>query len=479
VLPVGVNGLVAALIALAGAAVAISPARGRSLEEWLPIAAAFWLRRSTRPSPRVSEAPTAGARLRLGPSSNGGPPDARLVLPEDPPAEVASLELLQVPYGSSAVVGVMKDRRGPTYTMALRAHLQSFGLLDGAEQERRVQAWGSVLAGLASERSVIRRVQWIERTVPSDGNELARYFADEREEAVPLEASSMRSYIALLEAADPVTQDHEILIAVQLAGRRVWRAVRRRAQERAVRRPSRAQLDLAAGDLLVREGAALAQRLETADVRVEGALSPGMYARAIRDAYDPYGRVRRGRLQAADPHRDGVDAANAWPVAASEEWDHYRSDSALHATYWVAGWPRIDVGATFLSPLLMQTPVLRTVSVVLEPIAPSRSVRDVEAAMTKDVAEEDFRARRGFRLTARKRQQQQATASREDELAAGHAELRMAGFVGASAIDHEALDRTCADVEHAAQQARLELTRLYGQQADAFTHTLPLCRGLR
>ena len=55
----------------------------------------------------------------------------------------------------------------------------------------------------------------------------------------------------------------------------------------------------------------------------------------------------------------------------------------------------------------------------------------------------------------------------------------MAGFVAASAIDHEALDRTCAEVEHAAQQARLELTRLYGQQADAFTHTLPLCRGLR
>ena len=44
-------------------------------------------------------------------------------------------------------------------------------------------------------------------------------------------------------------------------------------------------------------------------------------------------------------------------------------------------------------------------------------------------------------MTARRRQQQQATAAREDELAAGHAELRMAGFVAASAVDDDALDR--------------------------------------
>jgi hypothetical protein len=204
-----------------------------------------------------------------------------------------------------------------------------------------------------------------------------------------------------------------------------------------------------------------------------------MYARAIRDAYDPYGRAGRARLQAADPDRDGLDAANSWPVATREGWDRYRADSGIHAAYWISGWPRIDVGATFLSPLLMQTPVLRTVSVVLEPVPASRSTRDAEAAMTKDTAEEDFRTRRGFRLTARRRQQQQATADREDELAAGHAELRMAGFAAASAVDDDALDRACAEVEHGAQQARLELARLYGQQPQAFTYTLPLCRGLR
>jgi hypothetical protein len=478
-LPAGPNALAALVAVAAGGGVAFVPVQGRALEEWLPVVVAFWARRRSRGGVNLSGAPTAGARLPVGAATNDGPPDGRLALPEDPPPEVAKLELLEVPYGRSAVVGVMKDRRALTFTMPLRARVQSFGLLEGAEQERRLQAWGAVLAGLASERSAIRRVQWIERTVPSDGDELARYFSDERDQAVPLTSTAMGSYIALLEEAGPVTQDHEILIVLQLDGRRMWRAVRRTAQRGGARRPSRERLDLGAGELLLREGSTLAQRLETADVRVEGAMSPGMYARAIRDAYDPYGRVGRARLQTIDPDRDGLDAANAWPVAAREGWDRYHTDSGVHATYWISGWPRIDVGATFLSPLLMQTPVLRTVSVVLEPIAPSRSTREVEAAMTQDTAEEDFRARRGFRLTARRRQQHRATANREDELAAGHAELRMAGFVAASAVDDDALDRACGDVEHAAHQARLELARLYGQQPQAFTYTLPLCRGLR
>jgi hypothetical protein len=48
-----------------------------------------------------------------------------------------------------------------------------------------------------------------------------------------------------------------------------------------------------------------------------------------------------------------------------------------------------------------------------------------------------------------------------------------------SAPSEEELERHCSEAEHAAQMARLELLRLYGQQEEAFTYTLPLCRGLR
>jgi hypothetical protein len=41
------------------------------------------------------------------------------------------------------------------------------------------------------------------------------------------------------------------------------------------------------------------------------------------------------------------------------------------------------------------------------------------------------------------------------------------------------LEEACSEIEQQAQQARLELRRLYGEQDVAFTCTLPLCRGLK
>ena len=67
---------------------------------------------------------------------------------------------------------------------------------------------------------------------------------------------------------------------------------------------------------------------------------------------------------------------------------------------------------------------------------------------------------------------------REDEIAAGHAEMRFAGYLTVSAATPEELEESCAAAEHAAQLSRLELQRLYGEQAAGFTFTLPLGRGL-
>ncbi|MGP0037050.1 MAG: SCO6880 family protein [Solirubrobacteraceae bacterium] len=81
--------------------------------------------------------------------------------------------------------------------------------------------------------------------------------------------------------------------------------------------------------------------------------------------------------------------------------------------------------------------------------------------------------------TACHRQAEEATMRREAELAAGHAEVRLAGFVTVSGRDRDDLRHACSEIHGQAARARLELHRMYGQQADAFTFTLPLCRGLR
>jgi hypothetical protein len=98
--------------------------------------------------------------------------------------------------------------------------------------------------------------------------------------------------------------------------------------------------------------------------------------------------------------------------------------------------------------------------------------------VTRDRADRELRQRFGQSETARQRQAHDAAARREVELAAGHGEVRLAGFVTVSGRDPDDLRRACSEVHEHAARARLELHRCYGQQAAAFTFTLPLCRGL-
>lgn len=465
------------LVVIAIIGVCFAPVAGRTIEEWTPVVLVWTLRGGRRGQRWRSELPSGGRSSRtrrLGrPDRNGHGPDPTEdevdedLEPVSLPPQVAGVMLLAAPLRGEDV-GVLKDAKAKTYTGVLSVRVRSFGLLDQTEQERRLAGWGSVLAGLARENSPVRRLQWLERTVPSDGDQVARYLQEERDPTVPLATSSVASYIELVESAGAVTQDHELFVCVQIDAKKAWRQVKRLGKG-----------DQGAVALLLRELETLAERLVAADVQVQGALRPRMLARVIRDAYDPYGRTFRNRLAAVSPQQAGTPPGQAWPLAADATWSEYRTDSALHATYWVAQWPRIDVGATFLAPLLMQTNVLRSVSTVMEPVAPSVAIRKVEAARTTDIADEQTRTRQGFVTTARKRQQHDATVRREEELADGHAEFRFAGYVTVSGPDEDALERSCAEVEHAAQQARLELVRLYGQQAEGFTFTLPLARGLK
>ncbi|HEX8104578.1 MAG TPA: SCO6880 family protein [Solirubrobacteraceae bacterium] len=441
-------GFVTALGLVAGAAViGFVPFRGRTAEEWAPVAAS-WLRLRARRGERWrSERPVEGASATL-----------------DLPDALTGCELLSVPVDGGHEVGVFKDPQLGAYTAVLAAKVHSFGLLAEAEQERRLERWGRVLAGLARNRTPVRRVQVLERTVPGDGDELQGHLFDAADLAVPADDPGRRSYEALLDTATQVTQDHEVFIALQVDQRRAWAQAGRDARSRKLDR------DAQACGVLIREVQTFAARFDPADVVVTGLLSPSQYASAIRLGFDPYGR------------RHGVTAADRafGPIAADTTWSTYRADGALHRTYWIAQWPRLEVRPTFLGALLLGAQAVRSVSIVLEPVAPHRARAAVEAAITSDEADEQLRAERGFRTPARKRKQQEATRARESELAEGHEEVRFAGYVTVSGRDAEDLDRACEEIEQAAQQAHLDLEPLWGEQDTGFPQgALPVARGLR
>lgn len=451
-------GLAVALIVLLGAvAVIFLPFEGRTLEQWAPVGLRWALGAAERARGYRSSAPGAGVRVL----------DGRAVFPVSLPSELSGLQMLEVPYGSDQV-GVLHDRSAGTYTAALAVRAGAFSLLDAAEQERKLDGWGAVLAGLAREGSPVRRLQWIERTLPAQGDELASYFQQHRDRAVPLDSGLVASYIELVEAAAPVTREHEILLALQIDERRGAREMRRLGGgvEAACR-------------LLLREAESLAEQLSVAEVTVFGVLRPRRYAETIRDAFDPYGRQSRGRAALGDPEREGIDPALMGPVAAQETWGAYQTDSAHHITAWISDWPRTDVGPAFLTPLLMQTTALRTVAVCIEPVPHLKAIRKAEAARTAEVAEEIQRERQGFMTSARLRRRAQAAARREEELADGHAEMRFTGFVGFDGHSAEEAERHYGEGEHAAALAHLGLQRLYGEQAGAFCNLLPLGWGLK
>lgn len=341
-------------------------------------------------------------------------------------------------------MGVVHDRAARTLTAAVSLRGRSFALLGPDEQDRRVGAWASVLASLAREGSPVHRVQWVAASFPDDGRGVHAYRSSEA--VIGAGSACTASYDALLADMDSHACAHDVVLALQV---RLTRSV---------------EVGCAT---LAREMGSLVRLLVDADVQVEAVLSAEDLARQLLRSYEP-GATLTAEATAEDP----------WPMAMQENWSTVRVDGMVHATFWVAEWPRIEVRSDFLAPLLLGS-ARSTFAVVMAPLGSDAAVRKVEASRTADLADSELRRRGGFVSTARHARESEVLARREAELAEGHASFRYSGFVTISAANEEDLALTCDAVQHTAGQSRLALRRLYGDQASAYTCTLPLCRGLR
>lgn len=413
------------------------------------VAALAWLAR--RSSGRtIDEAPTRGREV------SAGAPGRAVALP---PARTqpAGLQLVQDPgMPGEAPMGVVRDRRAGTWVAAMAVSGCSFSLLDPSEQAQRLEGWRAVLGTAARAGSPVVRLQWLRRSWSGQSAPLDAPPVPPPATASPPGASAgavggaeaaRRSYQALLDASLPQMTRHQAWVV-----------------------------------LAVRTGRQTAGRAPTAravnDLRREMRLLDGQLRSAGLAPGEPLDLAALAGLIAGSGRREPVGADSAWPIAADEAWSIYRADGEFHATYWVAEWPRLDVGPDFLTPLLVGS-ARTAVSVVMAPVAPDRAMREVRSARTADLADAQMRARAGFLPSARRERESEGATRREAELADGHQDFRFSGYVTVSAAGRSELDTACAVVEHTAQSARLEIRRLFGRQAEAYTWTLPLARGLR
>jgi hypothetical protein len=420
---------IAALVGIASVAIAFVPLWGRAFDEWVPVVASY-----------VLAGVVGGRRHRF----LAGVAPAR----RRPPRPFADLRVVEVEPPGRPAFGAVEDRRDKTLTGVLSLFgASAFALADSADQDRQVAAWSSVLASLAAADQSLIRLQWVERTLP--------------EEPAPWPSGlafvgagpAARSYRGLLRPGRTPMR-HELLLAASVPlGRRA------RLLER-----SGAQGATSAGSVLARVLAGLESRLVEAGIGVNGALAPGELRATLRRSFE------LGPLQGPSPR-------NPWPARLEVRWSKARAGETLVRTYWIAEWPRSEVKADFLLPLLLVGDERRALSLVMVPVAPERALRAAEHARTSGAADEELRARHGFAQTARARRQHEAVVQREVELALGHGAFRFSGYLAVSAADEAALERACVRIEQAAALARLSLQRLDGCQGEALTVCLPLGRG--
>ena len=393
-------------------------------------------------------------------------------LPAPLPSVLRGVELLEVdrpwmvgglPPGAAAIV---RDRAAGQLSAVLPvAGDGQFALADPFTQDTKVDLWGLALAGFCREAGPVVRVTWRDWTSPGGIDaHLSETRARWKDEP---EGDARTSYLTLIDAVAPTTVRHEVLVEVTVDLRRV----RRKRQ-----RPG---ADIEGGvAVLLEEVRLFAARLEHAGLDVGAPFDAAALVEATRVRSDP--RLASvlpvlSRSLAAATRKAPADFG---PLAVEEHWDHVRVDGAVHRTWWFARWPLREVPAAWLDQLLFGISATRTITVVFEPISPSRSDRDIDKESVARETNADDRARRGFRVKAADRKASREVTLRESELNDGYSELAYVGLLTLTASTLHELDDLGGLVEQTAAQVGVELHALFSRNASGWLSSLPLGRGV-
>ncbi len=368
-----------------------------------------------------------------------------------------------------AGVGAIETRRSVSATLRVRG--REFALLEPSDQARVLDAWGSALGAFCRERSPVTRISWCEWSAPASLDEHLAFVRTHTPNPTPTPDSNdvlnagdglLDAYEAMVRDAGPLTTTHDVLVTVTIDRSRIDRRAAHPGDDPASR-------------LLLDEVNLFARRLDHAGLDVDGPLSAAELAHLLRIRLDPTSATRLSRRAQTLGEAAGVVSAHNWaPFAVRTHWHEVQVDGAWHRGYWIAEWPRLEVPADWMAPLVLHAGSIRTLSLVYEPVAPSRSRRAIDRDATRLASDEDQRSRRGFRIGAAHRRAHDAVLSREAELVAGYPELAYTGFLTVTAATLEALDAASADWEQAAAQVGLELRCLDGQHDLALAATLPI-----
>ncbi len=447
-----VLGVAVMIVALA---VVVARVDGGPAIETVPIRARFWWqRRGGRGRWQ--------ARLPL--------PDSQTVTCPPWPGVLAGLELLAAGEDEHRVTGagemaVVWDRPAGTVSATVTVAGHHFGLVDPADQDSALEGWGKAMDGFVRERTPVVCFRWTELAAPAGAAQHLRFFAEQCHDP---DSGPARAYRELVTSAAPAVTRHEAAVTVTVEMGRG-----------AARRSGRHDARSAAIQALGSEMRLLAKRLENTDWTVSDPWDLATTCPAVRARLDPTGLAGMDRRTSSLGRAAGlVGPGSAGPLDCQAELRWWRADGSYHRAFYVSDWPRVALPAAWLSRLLRWDSAVRSVCVIMEPVAPRSSTRAVRKEATKLESDRLHRTSQGFRIGGDLRRAAEATERREQELLAGYRELSYAGIIVVSAPSVEDLDRHCDDLDQEAGGCGIDLRPLHGRHDQGFLAALPVGRGL-
>jgi hypothetical protein len=344
------------------------------------------------------------------------------------------------------------DRLTGRLTAIIRVAPVGLDLADRAQADIWVASFGGFLAELGYH-PMVRHLSATIDTAPSGGTTVRDYVASRLDPAAPAGA---RAVMAELVAASPTTSaDADAWVAVTCD------------PAKASPRPE----DLLGGVAEVtRILPTLEARLAGCGVTVLGRADIAWMARRLRIAYDPSSN------RDTPPTADALDELGWWaeagPVAAEENWDHWRHDTGLSVSWAWEEAPRQAVTSRVLIPLLSPGPWPRRVTMLYEPYPAGDAAAQVEREITASTFRRAIAARTRRDPTQRDIDDQERAVQAAQEEAAGAGVLRFTLYASTTVTDASQLPAATADVEQRAGQCKVRLRRQTRSHAGGFATTL-------
>jgi hypothetical protein len=381
----------------------------------------------------------------------------------DLPGDLAGLRMISAPNPDGQTrVGLCLDERGGTVTAALLTQGTPIVLEESAEQQARLDEWESVMESTCDADTAIIRFQLLFRSMPDSTNVAQQYYLDRATDRESMPAEALRE---LVSRAAPAAQRHEVFVVVALSLEGLAADIKASGGD-----------DEAIGVVVVERLIELQRQIMEARIPVQGWLSPEHYAAVIHTQFDP-DSLPLYDARADDRHQP--DPRTAGPSATERQWQAYVHDSGMSSTVWVHELPRRPVKANWLSPLLQQGDVRRSITLVVEPLDTARAERSINHQKLAAAGSIYVKQRHGLIVDSRTEKELTAAHQLDDELASGAWYFRYHMFVAITASDMDKLRRSVTAVRRRLTRIRCMSMVLYGEQDQAFfAAALPLARGL-